>query len=42
MRADNKGEGGVLALLALALRQSPLHFIKILLVAGVVGAALLW
>ena len=42
MRADNKGEGGVLALLALALRQSPVHFHKILLVAGVVGAALFY
>jgi KUP system potassium uptake protein len=43
LRADNKGEGGILALMALsssALRQSRLHFVLITL--GVFGAALLY
>ncbi|HET9931412.1 MAG TPA: KUP/HAK/KT family potassium transporter, partial [Polyangiaceae bacterium] len=43
LRADNKGEGGILALMALsssALRQSRLHVVLITL--GVFGAALLY
>jgi KUP system potassium uptake protein len=43
LRADNKGEGGILALMALSsssLRQSRLHFVLITL--GVFGAALLY
>lgn len=46
MRADNKGEGGILALLALAFpdvkRRSPNKKLALLLASGVFGAALLY
>lgn len=46
MRADNKGEGGILSLLALAFpdvkKKTPSRKLNILLAAGVFGAALLY
>lgn len=44
LRANNKGEGGVLALLALALPSSKIytHFDKFLIFVGIFGAALLY
>lgn len=44
MRADNKGEGGILALLALALRPADLapNTRKFLLTAGLIGASLFY
>jgi len=44
MRADNRGEGGILALLALLApwRKTPTHSRRVLLMLGVFGAALLY
>jgi KUP system potassium uptake protein len=43
MRADNRGEGGILALQALVSRKDPnRHGRKVLLMLGIVGAALLY
>ncbi|MEY4608236.1 MAG: hypothetical protein RL625_453 [Gemmatimonadota bacterium] len=42
LRADNRGEGGMLAMLALLLRQSDLRFRAILIGFGLFGAALLY
>jgi KUP system potassium uptake protein len=42
MRADNKGEGGTLALMALAQRVSPGGRSRIIFILGVVGAALFY
>lgn len=44
LRANNKGEGGVLALLALALPKSKnyTHYDKVLILLGIFGAALLY
>lgn len=42
MRADNRGEGGILALLALAMREAPQRLQKFLLMIGVMGAALFY
>lgn len=41
MRADNRGEGGVLALMALATQRSP-HRARALVILGLFGAALLY
>jgi KUP system potassium uptake protein len=42
MRADNKGEGGTLALMALAQRVSPGGRSRIIFILGVIGAALFY
>ena len=42
LRADNRGEGGMLAMLALLLRQSDLRYRAILIGFGLFGAALLY
>ena len=42
MRADNRGEGGMLAMLALLLRQSDLRWRAVLIAFGLFGAALLY
>ena len=42
MRADNKGEGGVLSLMALAQRASAGARAKVLVLLGVIGAALFY
>lgn len=42
MRADNDGEGGILALTALAARVAPLRLQQVLLTIGVFGAAMFY
>jgi len=43
MRADNRGEGGIMALMALALRKAkPGHGQKAIMMAGIAGAALFY
>lgn len=45
MRADNKGEGGIIALMALALhgaKQQPKHYKALIITLGLLGAALFY